>query len=131
MTNTFIWIQLLEKDKITYESPLCSWIKEQVAGLLVVDFDNYSEKYLIEKAIDLLPAADKIIIEIDATENVDTGYVTRFINKLVRIKHDAVLVIQNGNNALIEKMIKTGRGKYIINASMSVQHTVINDFLRN
>ena len=129
MHHTYIWIQLLEKNKIAYESPLCRWVKDHVPELLVFDFDNYSDKYLIDGAINLLTGNNKIIIEIDATENVETGSVTRFINKLVRINNNRLLVIQHGNNALIEKMIETSRSKYIINAKRSVQHAAINDFL--
>jgi hypothetical protein len=103
MSNTYIWIQLLEKDKIKFSSPLGDWIKEMFPGIERFDFDNYSEQFVVDHVIDQAAVAEKLIVAIDAAENIETGPVTRFMNRLVRMK-GTKLIILNGHNALIEKM---------------------------
>lgn len=131
MSNTYIWIQLLEKDKIKFSNPLGDWMKEKFPGIERFDFDNYSEQFIVDHVIDHAATAEKLIVTIDAVENTETGPVTRFMNRLVRMKVTK-LVILNGHNALIQKMTDVFDQKDILtNPGFIRSKEAIINFLEN
>ena len=131
MSQTYIWIQLLEKDKIKFSNPLKDWIRRQFPGTDVFDFDNYSEQYIVDHIIEQASGSKKLIVEIHATETVETGPVTRFMNRLVREKENT-LIILSGANSRIEKMIGVFDSNFVlINPATSQIKKAISDFLED
>ena len=113
MPHTYIWIQFLEKEKIKFSNPLGEWIREKFPGITALDFDNYSEKFVVDPIIDQAAGSEKLIVDIHAAENVETGPVTRFMNRLTRKKTN-ILIVFSGHSPIIEKMIGVFDQKFVL-----------------
>ena len=85
---------------------MSAWIKQKFPGIVIFDFDNYSENYLVDQAIELAENSEKLIVLIQAGPKVNTGQATRFLNRIFRMKKNKVLVLFEGENDILEKMIK-------------------------
>lgn len=131
MADTYIWIQLLEKDKIKFSNPLKGWIGKRFPGIDAFDFDNYSEQFIVDKIIDQAAGPGKLIVEIHATDKIETGPVTRFMNRLARLKANTMIIF-SGRNSIIEKMTSVFEKKSVlINPDPIQTKEAIIDFLEN
>lgn len=127
-TDSFIWIQVLPKEKISYSCPLAAWAKSNFPDLTIFDFDNYSEVFVVDQAGPLMIESDRLAVLIQAEEGALTGQVTRFLNRLSREPKGIPLIILEGRHAVIEKMIRViAEGKFLDNPGTEEQKTAIRE----
>ncbi len=130
MDPLIVWIQVLDKKEIEFSNPVVEWIKKEFPGSVFLDFDNYSENYLIDKAIELASGTDKIILMIRADEGKDRGQATRFLTRISRFTGKPILTFYNGNDDLIDKMLKvTGKENYFRNIGENDMKIKIREFM--
>jgi hypothetical protein len=131
MIKTFIWIQVREQAKIAYQNSLGLWLRPRIRDLIVLDFDNYSDSYLVDKTIEMIKTSGKIVVLIEAEELDHCGQITKFLNKLIRIGHKNILILFNGRNSIIEKMLKIiDKDQLITEFNMDKQGDILLNFLK-
>lgn len=124
-----IWIQVRKPEEIRFANPVADWFKTLPGGMQIFDFDNYSDGFIVDKAIELAANCRKLVILLDADEE-ETGQVTRFLTRISRNKDLKVLAFLNGKNEMIKKMAKVIAGnRYYYEPDPGMQKEIINDFL--
>ncbi|CAN5531126.1 hypothetical protein BH23BAC1_BH23BAC1_33260 [soil metagenome] len=125
-----IFIEINEAYKISYFKEQLDWVKKSLSGVQLIDFDNFSEAFIINKAIEVIKEADKIFVLIDQKNStIEPGSLIRFMTTLVRQKNKKIKILLNGNNALLEKVSKTlGKDHFYQNISMEDQKELIKEF---
>lgn len=130
--GAFIWIQVKKPEEIQFTNPLADWFKSPTEGKSVYDFDNHSEAFIIDRILEIVNQYRKLILVIEATE-LETGQVTRFLNRIsriTRIKDQEIAVFFNGRNEMIEKMAKViGGSRFYPGEDPDNQKKIISEFL--
>lgn len=104
--NFLIHIEINEVNLLHYQKKIIDWSKENIPDINTVDFDNHSDSFLIDAALKLIKEADKIALIIEAgLPEGNTGGVIKFLNALLRLKKDQVMVIFNGQHEMIKRMV--------------------------
>ena len=126
-----IHIEIGEYNKITYEKEVLAWMRQCYPHLITFDFDSHSEATVINYALDLLKQAEEIIVIIDCFPGGNSNPLLKFLDSLTRQKSKSVLVLYNGNDALIERMLSVlPKGMVIRDINIASQKEKINDFFR-
>ncbi len=130
MNSLFIWMQIRDKERIKFSNSVIEWIKAGFQDILVFDFDNHSEPFLTDKAVDLVTQADRIVLMVEAEEGKDAGGVMRFLNRLSRIANKQLLILSDGNHDLVLKMLKIlSKGNLLKDINDDLKKIKIKDFL--
>jgi archaellum component FlaG (FlaF/FlaG flagellin family) len=131
--NIFIFIEINEVQKIVYYKEQIEWVKILLPGVQQIDFDNNSEGFIIDAAIEIIKNANKIFVSINSSNpSLEPGRITRFMNHLVRQKNKKVNVILNGESTVLEKMGKTlGNDSFYQNLSSEDQKKLIQQFFKD
>ena len=126
-----IHIEIGEYNKITYKKEVLAWMQLNYPHLITFDFDSHSEATVISYALDLLKQAEEIIIIIDCFPDGNSHSLLKFLDSLTRQKSKSVLVLYNGNDALIERMLSIlPKGMVIRDIGIASQKEKIKDFFR-
>jgi hypothetical protein len=105
--NLFIYIEITDFLNINYKKSLHHWIKQNVPSFSTFDFNNFSDINAISSAIHLVRDAENIVILVEFKDKIQPGSTLRFIESLSRQKEKNFYFILNGENPLIEKMLKS------------------------
>lgn len=103
--QVFFYIQIGSFNSISFNNSFFSTIKENYPSIVTFDFDNLSEGFVVNYGIDLLERADAVCVFFESKEDVSPGSIISFINKLISYGRPLLIIFQ-GKNAVIEKMIK-------------------------
>lgn len=126
-----IHIEIGEYNKMTYKKEVLAWMQQHYPHLSTFDFDSHSEATVINYALDLLKQAEEIIIIIDCFPDGNSHPLLKFLDSLTRQKSKSVLVLYNGNDALIERMLFVFPQEMVIkNLDVAAQKEKIKDFFR-
>jgi hypothetical protein len=132
MKNIYIFIQALLKENITWEIPHAGVIKEKLPDLILFDFDSYSDSFLVDQAIKLMEDAGRILILIRAEPGIQGGSILRLFNQLPKQKNAQILTILEGNNLVIEKMLKVlDKDKIKAEINPELQKKILLEFFNN
>lgn len=102
-----IHIEIGELSKISYGKEILFWIRKSEPQIITFDFDNHSDPSLVNHGIELLHKGEEILIIIDQVSSGNTSSLLRFVDILVRNKKKSILVIYNGDDHFLDKMLGT------------------------
>lgn len=126
-----IHIEVGDYNKINYKKEVLTWMREQYTHLITFDFDSHSEATVINYALDLLKQGGEIIVIIDVFPNANSKPLLKFMDSLSRQKSKSVLIIYNGEDELIDKMLSVFSKETVIrNIDTSTQKDKIKAFFR-
>jgi hypothetical protein len=128
--KVLIYIELLNEPSVSYDKEMISWAKENISGLVSFDLDNFSDQYMFKYALELIEKEEKIVIIIDAKEQAQAGKTIGVVEKIIQNK-EKCLVMLNGKNAMLERMLGTLKEKFKHEASLEERKKIILDFFKN
>jgi hypothetical protein len=131
-SSLFIYIEINEAQKISYFKEQIDWVKNNFPQIQIIEFDNFSEGFIVDIAIDLIKKSANIFVLMEVKNNAsEPGLITRFLNSLKRLKEKNIRLIFNGNNLILERMIKAfGEENYNLNLNLEEQKDHISHFFR-
>jgi hypothetical protein len=118
--KVLIHIELLNEPSASYVKEMMSWAREAIKDLVTFDLDNFSDQYMFKYAMELIEKEEKIVIIIDVKEKAQAGKILGLIEKIIKHK-DKCLVMMNGENAVLEKMLSLLGQNYKSNISITEQ----------
>lgn len=133
MNKIFIYIEINDLQKVSYQKDQFEWMKRILPEVQLIDFDNFSEAFIIDKSLEILNNSDKIFILIEQKNNSkEHALITRFMNKLVRQKNKEIKILLNGENEILAKMSKTlGTDHFYQNIRKEDQQLLLKDFFKD
>ena len=112
-----------------YHKPVVEWTRTQLPRVVTFDFDNLSETSVSNYAIDLMNQADQLFVIIDVNIDKNLGSITRFVDGLTRQKGKSVILLLNGQSALLQQMGATlGERNFKTNLADDDQKDLIMSF---
>lgn len=133
MNKIFIYIEINDLQKISYRKDQLEWMKSSLPEVQLIDFDNFSEAFIIDKSLEILNTSDKIFVLIEQKNtSKEHTLITRFINKLVRQKNKEIKILLIGENEILAKMSKTlGTDHFYQNIRKEDQQLLLKDFFKD
>lgn len=126
-----IHIEIGTMNELSYNKEILSWIRESESQVQVFDFDNHSDAGIIQYAMELLKGGDEILVIINQLSRENTAPVLKFIDSLVSIKQKSILVLFNGEDVYIDRMLATlSEGRLLKNVDVPEQQNLIRNFFR-
>ncbi len=104
--NLLIHIEINKINNLHFHKEILKWASVRFQELVIFDFDNHSDTFIVDSALKLSREAEKIflIIEVESAEE-GAGGVIKFLNALLRFKLKNILIILHGNHDVVLKMI--------------------------
>lgn len=126
-----IHIEVGDYNKTNYKKEVLTWMQEKYPHLITFDFDSHSEATVINYALDLLKQGEEIIVIIDVFADANSNPMLKFMDSLSRQKSKSVLIIYNGKDELIDRMLSVfPKDSVIKNIATSDQKDRIKAFFR-
>lgn len=108
MIKSLVYIRIGEQPPVEYAVPLFQALKAQLTDLTTFEFDNFSEESVRQYAIELLKQSGKLAIVVASTASgAPVSGLTTFFNSLMKIKPESMLLVLQGEQALLQKMMQT------------------------
>ncbi|MDQ3393879.1 MAG: hypothetical protein M3512_07200 [Bacteroidota bacterium] len=127
--NLLIYIEINELHQLSFKKQLVSRAKDQLHELTIIDFDNFSDSYLIDSILKMVREAEKVAIIVDVqSAEVGLGGVVKFFNSLIRANKEKVMIIFNGKNDMLFKMVQVQNHK--INLGLEEQVKNLKEFFK-
>jgi hypothetical protein len=126
--KVLIHIELLNEPSASYDKEMISWARENIKDLATFDLDNFSDQYMFKYAIELIEREEKAVIIIDVKEKAQAGKMLGLIEKIIKHK-DKCMVMMNGENAMLEKILSLPGQNYRINLELKEQKEQSSLFL--
>lgn len=134
MTDSLIFIQIVQTERPSFEKPLLTHVKEALPSLVTFDFDTFSEESTRQYAVDLIKQSRNAAVVVEAaTDDGPYNGLVGFLNKLQQLKHPQLLLIQQGTlPTQLEKMMKVigGRNYKAVNSTEEAENMLVT-FLDN
>lgn len=128
--NLLIHVEINEINLLHFQKEILKWASGSISGLHIMDFDNHSESFLIDSVLKLSKEAQKIAVIIDVeAAGANSGGVVKFLNALIRLKKDNILVIINGHQDLLIKMTRVFKG-HEMNLNLDAQKEKLLEFFK-
>ncbi|AHM60849.1 hypothetical protein D770_12975 [Flammeovirgaceae bacterium 311] len=142
MIKSLIYIRIATESPATYAVPLLEQLKQEIAGITVFEFDNFSEESIRQYAIELLKQSQRAAIIVAAPEarapmvpaaasetaeealppavqagagtegEAPVSGLTSFFNRVLKVKPPRLLMALQGEQPLLHKMMKAGAGEF-------------------
>lgn len=126
-----IHIEVGDYNKTNYKKEVLTWMREKYPHLITFDFDSHSEATVINYAVDLLKQGEEIIVIIDVFTDANSNPMLKFLDSLSRQRSKSVLIIYNGKDELIDRMLSVfPKDSVIKNIDTSAQKDQIKAFFR-
>jgi len=126
-----IHVEIGDYHNTSYKKLVLSWMREKYPHLTTFDFDSHSEATVMNYAIDLLKQGDEIIIILDQIPGGNGKPLLRFMDTLSRSRTKSVLIIYNGEDELLTKMLSAfPKEKVLRNLDVPAQKEKIKEFFR-
>jgi hypothetical protein len=125
--KVLIYIELLNEPSVSYDKEIIGWAKENINDLACFDLDNFSDQYMFKYALELIEKEEKILIMIDVKDQAQAGKMTGIVEKIIQ-KKEKCMVMMNGENAMLERMLEILKGKFKGEADPEERKKIISDF---
>ena len=103
--NLFLYIQITNyPEEIKFQNPIISFLKEQEKDLIIYDFDNHSDSFIINYARKLMADSEKIILYIETMPNSNFKNLMPLLTNSLD-NPDQLQFILKGNNPKLEKFL--------------------------
>lgn len=113
MTRSLIYIRLAAQQPVTYTVPLLEHVKREVPGITTFEFDNFSEESIRLYAAELLKQSQRAAIVVEAASaGVSISGLTSFFNRLLKAKPPVLLMVLQGEQPLLQKMMQALAGPH-------------------
>lgn len=110
--KVFIYVEIFKEidfnsheSSFSYDKPLMNFVKKNFPEVITYDFDNFSEKMLIEQAIKLLEQADTICIFLNSKADTPLLGFMPFLQKILQ-KRKSCLVFLEGDHTQLSTFLK-------------------------
>lgn len=124
-----IYIEVSEETSFKYTKPVLDWVKSNFVDVVTYDFDNRSDSFMVDYALELVNNADKSVIVFELNENGKTNNLIAFMQGLAKYKKK-LLFLYSGKNAIIEKLFKMFLPEKIISCNeQKEQEDRISEYL--
>lgn len=123
-----LYIQVKSPDQIRFGNPYSVLVKTH-PELLLLDADNHSEELVIDHQLKILDQADQVVLLLDVAPEVAPGKTVRLIEKILRKKSPDMAVFLNGQNTVIERMLKLSKTAIQSQLSSQAISTAIDQFI--
>ncbi len=123
-----LYIQVKPQEQIRFGNPYSS-LAANNPDLLLLDADNHSEELVIDHQLKMLDQANQVILILDMANAIAPGKTVRLIEKLLRKKELSLSVFLNGNNAMIERMLKLSKTRVQSQLSEQALHTALGNLI--
>ena len=132
LKRLFVYVELNEVHQISFHKEQLEWVKKNLTGVHTIDFDNSSEGLIVEKTIEAVKEADKILILLEQKNtSSEPGPVLKFLNNLIRQKNKTINLIFLGENLLLERMGKAlGEASFYHNINYKDQQILLKSFFK-
>lgn len=108
-----IHLQVKPIQKIQFTTAWVDATKKEFTDCLFFEADSHSEAYTIQQGIQFLKEASKIVLILDCSEDESVSRLAPLIEKIMRSKQSNALVIMNGENEMLRKMLTLFRKEII------------------
>jgi hypothetical protein len=108
-----IHLQVKPIQKIQFTTDWVDATKKEFTDCLFFEADSHSEAYTIQQGIQFLKEASKIVLILDCSEDESVSRLAPLIEKIMRSKQSNALVIMNGENEMLRKMLTLFRKEII------------------
>ena len=111
MIRSLIYIRLASAQPVTYTVPLLDRMKKALPGLTTFEFDNFSAASMRHYAATLLQQSEKVAIVV-VSENAEASVagLPGFFNRLLKEKPTVLLMVLQGEQPLLHKMMQAVAG---------------------
>jgi len=114
---------------IRFHKALIEWSKKENPSIVTFDFDNLSERTIVNYGIDLAKQADRILVIIDVNEGKNLGGIIHFMDQLSRLNDKRIRVVINGEHPQLNMIAKAFGNQCIYDLDLSGQQKIVKEFL--
>jgi hypothetical protein len=113
MMQVLLHIRISAQQPLEWEVPLFAPLKKAYPALTTFDFDNYSEESIRSYAVELLKQSGQVAVVVEvAQQEAPISGLTTFFNHLLRHKPERLLLILQGKQPVLQKMMQTIGGEH-------------------
>tara|TARA_R110001592_G_scaffold77488_1_gene233269 strand:- start:853 stop:1242 length:390 start_codon:yes stop_codon:yes gene_type:complete len=102
----FIHLQIKPIAQIQFRNEWVEMMKTEFPEALIFEADSHSEPFVISQGISFLKEAEKVVLFLDSNQNEKLGACAPLIEKVLRNKAIAPLILMLGEHLMFEKMAK-------------------------
>jgi hypothetical protein len=113
MIKSLIYLRIEDQQPQTYTVPLLQSLKEQLPGLTTFEFDNFSEETLRQYALELGKQSGMLALVVEAkVAEAPVSGLSTFFNRLMKVKPARLLMVLQGEQPLLQKMMQVIAGEH-------------------
>lgn len=129
--RVLLYLQVKPAERIGFGNPWAKWMSENHPGVQLLDADNHSEDWLVSEQLKMLANSSKVVIILDLAENAKPGKAVKLLEKALRDQRIETLIFVQGENQLVEKMLKLSQKGFHKNTDENGIRKQISAFLRS
>lgn len=115
MKNVFLEIQVLESaGEAAFLKPTMDFAKEHVEELITLEFDNFSESYLVKRCFESMKDTDLALIHIRFKSSQKFSLVLKFLEQLKKLNIKAIQFIADGFHPAINHLMEQRSDRAIL-----------------
>jgi hypothetical protein len=129
--NLILHLQIKALLNIQFSSELVKQLKIEFPEAILFEADSHSEPFLIQQGLQFLKEATKVVLILECEAGESPSKVAPLIEKVVRHKSLNAMVLINGENQMLKKMMSLYQGEVLELNQLSNPLSSIEKFLRN
>lgn len=123
-----LYLQVKPLQGVRFGSELTESLQHLSPAFTSIDLDSHSEPFVVTKATEVIPKAEKLILHLDLVEDEPIGNIGTIFETLRR-NQQPLLCIKKGNHVGINKILKLSGITSNEIASKASAIKLITDFL--
>lgn len=113
MMQALLYIRISAQQPQEWKVPLFAPLKEAYPALTTFDFDNYSEESIRSYAAELVKQSGQLALVVEAEQqDAPISGLTTFFNRLLKHKPENLLLVLQGEQPVLKKMMQTIGGAH-------------------
>jgi hypothetical protein len=113
MMQALLHIRISAQQPLEWEVPLFGPLRKAYPALTTFDFDNYSEESIRSYAVELLKQSGQVAVVVTVEDpQAPISGLTTFFNRLLKNKPERLLLILQGQQPVLQKMMQTIGGEH-------------------
>uniref|UniRef100_UPI00404734DB hypothetical protein n=2 Tax=Roseivirga sp. TaxID=1964215 RepID=UPI00404734DB len=128
--NLILHLQIKALLNIQFSNELVKQLKIEFPEAILFEADSHSEPFLIQQGLQFLKDSDKVVLILECEANESPSKAAPLIEKVIRHKSYNSMVLINGENQMLKKMLLLWKKEVLEFESIESSIMLVSDYLR-
>jgi hypothetical protein len=128
--NLILHLQIKALLNIQFSNELVKQLKIEFPEAILFEADSHSEPFLIQQGLQFLKEATKVVLILECEASESPSKVAPLIEKVIRHKSLNSMILINGENQMLKKMLLLWKKEVLEFESIESSIMLVSDYLR-